>query len=82
MDRVNKWAHCILSCIQEMGDRLQQQQRAVQSVANSVRSGGLSYGALEDRTEVLQQKLIEAQQKASAAEMQRSLLGACRYSDS
>ena len=74
-DTVNKWAYCLLDCIQEMGERLQQQSRAVQSVARSVRSGGLTNIALQGKTEALELKLLEAKEKASSTEKQRSLLG-------
>lgn len=58
-----------------MGERLQQQSRAVQSVARSVRSGGLTNIALQGKTEALELKLLEAKEKASSTEKQRSLLG-------
>jgi outer membrane protein TolC len=58
-----------------MGERLEQQQRAVQSVSLSVRTGKQSYNSLLDRNEALEEKLKEAQKKISLAEMQKSLLG-------
>ena len=72
---VNTWVDCLSSCIQEMGERLEKQQRAVQSVSLSVRTGKQSYNSLLDRNEALEEKLKEAQKKISLAEMQKSLLG-------
>lgn len=72
---VNTWVACLSSCIQEIGERLEQQQRAVQSVSLSVRTGKQSYNSLLGRTEALEEKLKEAQKKISLAEMQKSLLG-------
>ena len=72
---VNLWSTCILEAIQEMVDRLQQQQRVMQSMAHNARTGGLSQDALLDKCEALEHRLVEAKQKMANAEMQRSLLG-------
>ena len=58
-----------------MGQRLDQHQRAVQSVSQSVRTGKQSYNSIFDQNEILEEKLKIAQKKISLAEMQRSLLG-------
>lgn len=59
-----------------MGERLELQQRAVQSAAMSARTGKQSYSSLLDRNEALEEKLKEARKKISLSEMQKSLLGA------
>jgi hypothetical protein len=58
-----------------MGQRLDQQQRAVQSVSQSVRTGKQSYNSILDQNEALEEKLKIALKKISLAEMQKSLLG-------
>jgi hypothetical protein len=75
IDSVNKWVDCLSCCILEMGQRLDQQQRAVQSVSQSVRTGKQSYNSILDQNEALEEKLKIALKKISLAEMQKSLLG-------
>ena len=58
-----------------MGQRLDQHQKAVQSVSQSVRTGKQSNNSIFDQNEILEEKLKIAHKKISLAEMQRSLLG-------